>query len=203
MNKRQVIRNEFTTGSGAWHSYDYRASDKARRNIFILATWEQRSGVNDSGYICCDESHWRIDTPEQPHSILPLLKYPSWVGEASSDLRGAEVSVRLRRDGARLYGAKCFFWILAAKPQTRWHYTKYLLAATDDVWADQPLKFVLEDIPSRLHRSWSANSTHPTPLENTPINCISTGLSFMGFSREVTDTLSMDDFEIKFTRSDR
>ena len=55
-------------------------------------------GVRDSGYIWADDSRWRIDTPENPHSILAFIIYRGWVGGKALDLRGAKLSVYQRGD---------------------------------------------------------------------------------------------------------
>jgi len=109
-----MLRNNFVRGPEGWCSYDYHASVVARRNVFILATWEKEGGVDNSGYVWVDHARWSADTPEKPLSILPLIFYRGWVNADPIDLRGAEVSVYLRGDDLQLDGAQCFFWIHGA-----------------------------------------------------------------------------------------
>ncbi len=191
------MKNSFDQGPESWHSYEYTASKACRTNIFILATWEKNGGVHDSGHIWCDESRWSIDTPEEPHSILPLLNYPAWYGCQPPDMREAEVRVYLRGDGLELHGAKCCFWVLSADPQARFHFTSQPLEIGDGAWPAEPSLITLKNDPSAWHLSWAANPASPPLLDTALGHCQSYGFSFLGFSREVTGRLSMDEFEIK------
>ncbi|MCX8214305.1 MAG: hypothetical protein OTJ97_07345 [SAR202 cluster bacterium] len=67
------MKNSFDKGQEGWCSYDYHGSVTGGKNIFILTTHEHSGGVNDSGYIWCDEHRWSPDPPETPVSILPLI----------------------------------------------------------------------------------------------------------------------------------
>ena len=86
-----VIMNTFDTlgKAEAWHSYDYNAGVEAGRDTFFPVTHEATGGAFNSGYIWTDDSRWRIDSPEQPNSILALIFYRDWVGGPRLDLRNA------------------------------------------------------------------------------------------------------------------
>ena len=72
--------NTFDAGRESWQIYDY-TGGSGNQNVFYLTSWEERGGVGDSGYVWADDSRWRIDTPEDPHSILPLILYHRWIAE--------------------------------------------------------------------------------------------------------------------------
>ena len=189
----QMVRNSFRIGPEAWCSYDYHASMVGGAiNVFILATFQKRGGVDDSGHIWVDHTRWSADTPEKPLSILPLLFYRSWIDADPLDLRHAEVSVYLRGDDLRLDGARCYFWIHGG--HTRWHYTSHPLGISDACWSPEPLRFSLPPDKQLWHRSWSA--AEPEPLERLLSQVESYGFSFVGFSSEVSGRLSMDEFTI-------
>ncbi len=121
MEKRTVIRNSFGVGPEGWHSYDYHGEIVTGAGIFVLTTWQKEGGVNGGAFIWADQSRWSTDVPERPISILALIHYRNWVGLGPIDLRECEVSVYLRGDDLRLYGAECYFWVHA--PGVRWHFT--------------------------------------------------------------------------------
>ena len=106
------MKNTFDKGPEGWCSYDYHSSVVAGgHNIFVLVTHERSGGINDSGYVWCDENRWSADTPEHPLSILPLIFYRKWINEDAIDLKEAEVSVYLRGDDLNRYfpdGIQCF-----------------------------------------------------------------------------------------------
>jgi len=90
----EVIHNSFDRGPEGWCSHDYHWSVvDGGANIFILTTWEKRGGVNDTGFVWSDETHWSADTPESPISVFPFLLYRSWTGLNPLDLRGSQISV--------------------------------------------------------------------------------------------------------------
>src|SRR5262245_22215075 len=66
----QKIVNNFDKDREGWQIYDYNGGKQGGGNVFFPATWEKTGGVRDTGYIWADDSRWRIDTPENPHSIL-------------------------------------------------------------------------------------------------------------------------------------
>jgi hypothetical protein len=190
-----MVSNGFSQGPEGWCSYDYHASMVAGgTNVFILATWAPSGGVGGSGYLWTDHRRWSADTPEKPLSILPLLCYRNWIGEGPIDLRDREVSVYLRGDGLELDGAQCYFW--AHGYNTRWHCTGQPLTVTDGCWADRPNRVALRVDEREWHCSWSLDPRNPASLAQVLGQAQSYGLSFAGFSSEVTGRLSMDEFEI-------
>ena len=191
-----MIKNSFDKGEEAWCSYDYHASMvDGGKNVFVLAAWEPRGGVNDSGYVWVDHTRWSADTPEKPLSILPLLFYRRWISADPIDLHDAEVSVYLRGDGLRLDGAQCYFWIHGAA--TRWHYVAHPLAIPEGHWGSSPLIFRLTADERLWHRSWSFDPKNPAPLNLLLSKVESYGFSFVGFSSEVTGRLCMDEFQTR------
>lgn len=203
--------NTFDAGRESWQVYDYNGGS-GNENVFFLTSWEKTGGVGNSGYVWGDDSMWRIDTPEDPHSILPLILYHRWIAEdleegpsptprptgfrqeEALDLRGARVSVHLRGDDLDLKGAQCFFWVHSGG--TRWHYTGRPLKIHHGEWGP-PEHFVLVNDESLWHRSWAPSQT---PLDDMLMNSASYGFSFVGFSEEVTGKLSMDQFELHLAR---
>lgn len=191
-----MIRNTFDKGPEGWCSYDYHASivDDGV-NFFVLTVWARTGGVNDSGYIWTNHRRWSTDVPENPISILPFIFYRSWVGADPVDLRNAQVSVYLRGDGLQRYGAACYFWVHSMG--TRWHLISQPLDIAEGRWADTPNRFVLRNDESLWHRSWSGDPPNPLPLDHVLGHVESYGFSLVGFSREVSGRLSMDEFEIQ------
>jgi len=190
-----MIRNSFDRGPEGWCSYDYHWSIVAKgRNIFILTTWESSGGVNNSGYVWCDETRWSADTPESPVSLLPFITYLNWTGLGPLDLREARVSVYLRGDNLQLHGARCYFWVVG--PGGRWHLTSQPLAISDGRWADQPNRFTLRNDESLWHRSWSSDPAEPPALDGLLGGACSYGISLVGFGQEPRGKFCMDEFEI-------
>lgn len=188
-----MIKNSFEKGPEGWHSYDYHASIVAGVNdIFIQTTWQREGGVDNSGYVWANESHWSADVPERPVSILALILYRSWVGEDPVDLREAEVSVYLRGDGLQLFGAQCLFWV--AQNGSRWHYSSSPIPISDGCWFPEPTRFTLNSDESLWNHSWAPKSAS---LDSMLANAPSYGFSFVGFAQEVRGRLSIDEFEIK------
>src|SRR5688500_13382153 len=101
------LTTDFNKDRAGWQIYDYNGGKAGGGNVFFPATGEKSGGVGDSGYVWADDARWRIDTPEDPHSILAFIIYRSWVGGQALDLRGANLSVHLRGDKLELRGAKC------------------------------------------------------------------------------------------------
>ena len=211
MQRTSARINTFDAGRESWQIYDY-TGGSGNQNVFYLTSWEERGGVGDSGYVWADDSRWRIDTPEDPHSILPLILYHRWIAEdleegASTtprptgfreeealDLRGARVSVHLRGDDLDLKGAECYFWVHSGG--TRWHYTGRPLKIHHGEWGP-PEHFVLVNDESLWHRSWAPSRAS---LDALLKKSASYGFSFVGFSEEVTGKLSMDQFELHLAR---
>ncbi len=214
LQKPQTVVNTFDRGPEGWQVYDYNGGIAGGGNVFYAATWEKSGGVRDTGYIWGDDSRWRIDTPEKPHSILPFILYRDWLvvhpfkpaqdgskGEPL-DLREAEVSVYLRGDQLDLKGAKCYFWTLNHPINTRWHYQGHPLPISQGRWGDK-VTFVLKNEESLWYRSWSKNPQRPASLDQVLRSCDSYGFSFVGFSGEVTGRFAMDQFEIKLKPNPR
>jgi hypothetical protein len=206
---RQEIVNTFDQGRESWQIYDYNGGIAGGGNVFYLPTWEKRGGVANTGYIWADDSRWRIDTPENPHSILAFILYYHWmtldtkepgrsmprpttyVPEGRLDMRDAEVSVRLRGDGLDLKGATCYFWVMGGPG--RWHYTGRPIEIPRGAWGSEE-RFVLPNDESQWHFSWPPGGGNLNEALKTSHSC---GFSFVGFSGEVTGKFSMDDFRIR------
>lgn len=193
-----VLIDNFNEGREGWQVYDYNGG-AGKNNVFYPATWEKSGGVDDSGYIWGDDSRWRIDTPEMPHSILALIIYRGWVEAGAVDLRDAKLSVYLRGDGLDLKGAKCYFWVLDNEKGTRWHCQGRPLAIHDATWGE-PQRIELKADEKLWYRSWTRNPDNPASLADCLGSCDSYGFSLVGFSEEVTGKLSMDELKIELLR---
>ncbi len=191
-----TLVNRFDQSAEGWQVYDYNGGSGAN-NVFFPVTWEKSGGVRNSGYVWGDDSRWRIDTPETPHSILAFIIYRNWVKGDQLDLRKARVSVALRGDNLDLKGARCYFWAVDSQIGTRWHYTSKPLPIAQGKWA-KPVTFVLENDEKLWHRSWARHPDKPASLDHVLRECDSYGFSLAGFSGEVTGKFSMDELEIHF-----
>ncbi|MSP12246.1 MAG: hypothetical protein EXR62_04720 [Chloroflexi bacterium] len=190
-----MIHHSFNKGPESWCSYDYHACIVSKREIAVLATWSRAGGVNDSGYVWSNHTTWSTDTPESPVSILALFFYRYWLNEEPIDLRGAEVSVYLRGDNLRLFGANCYFWVTA--PASRWHLTSHPLTVPEGSWAAEPNRFTLTNDESLWHRSWAGYPPNPKSLDMTLGKVHSYGFSFVGFAMEPDGKFSLDELIIK------
>jgi len=191
-----MVSNGFDCGPEGWCSYDYHWSIVAKGcNIFILTTWQASGGVNDSGYIWCDETRWSADTPESPVSLLPFLIYNNWMGRGPMDMREAEVSVFLRGDSLELHGSECYFWVLGAG--ARWHCNSHPLAIGDGHWAADANRLSLKNDEALWYLSWSSDATDPPSFDTVLANVVSYGISLVGFGQEPRGKFSMDEFAIQ------
>lgn len=196
--KKTVVANTFSKDREGWQIYDYNGGKKGGGNVFFPATWEKSGGVNDSGYIWADDSRWRIDTPENPNSILAFIIYRDWVKAGPLDLRDADLSVHLRGDNLDLKGGECLFWVLNNRVGTRWHLKSKPLRIEDGKWGKQVV--VLKNDPAAWHRSWSRYPDKTGTLEDVLGAADSYGFSFVGFKEEATGKFAMDELEFKLQK---
>jgi hypothetical protein len=195
-DERRTVKNHFNEGREGWRIYDYNGGKSGGGNVFFPAVWEKNGGVENSGYIWADDSKWRIDTPEEPDSILPFIIYRTWVDANALDIRGAKLSLYLRGDKLDLKGAKCLFWAFNRTRGTRYHYTGEPLKVIADEWGKRQT-IVLKNDKKLWHESWSRNPDKPASLDEVLRECDSYGVSFVGFSNEVTGKLAMDELVIE------
>jgi hypothetical protein len=171
----------FNDSPAGWMAYDYEGG-KGREagNVFYPATWQP-------GLICADDSMWRIDTPEDPDSILALLTYRSWVGAEPLDLRGRTLVVRLKGEGLDLHGAHLTLWVHSTKYGTRYHAAPAL--PIEDEWSEARVPL------AGMHRSWS-HAREATEAE--VLSAVdSYGIAFVGFDAEVTGRVCLDEVRIE------
>jgi hypothetical protein len=189
-----TVANTFEKGPEGWCSYEYHASVVAGHNYFVLTTWDEHGGSDESGCVWADHTHWSTDAPERPVSILPLILYRNWVGEPSIDLRGAQLSVQLRGDDLKLAGAECYFWAHTAG--TRWHCSGRPVEIAEGRW-DEPSRLILESDESVWYRSWVRPSFTAANLDEVLSSTTSYGFSLVGFAAEPVGKLSMSSFDIR------
>ena len=192
----RVLATTFDKGPEGWQVYDYNGGIAGGGNVFYPVTWEKSGGVNGTGYVWGDDARWRIDTPENPHSILALIIYRDWVKGKALDLRGAELSVHLRGDKLDLKGAKSLFWAFNQRRGTRWHFKGHPFKVAEGGWGDKQTAALKND-ESLWHRSWSRHPDKPATLDQVLGECDSYGFSFVGFSGEVTGKFAMDELVLK------
>lgn len=190
------LLSTFDKNNESWRAYDYNGGIAGGGNVWPPLHWESRGGVNDSGYAWADDSMWRIDTPEQPHSILALIFYRSWIKAGPVDLRNARISVHLRGDNLDMKGAKCYFWVVNNRIGTRWHFTSSPIGVSRGRWGSAETLSLNND-EKLWHRSWSRNPAAPASLDQVLREAESYGFSFLGFTAEVTGRLSIDQFTIQ------
>jgi hypothetical protein len=195
-DERRRVENHFNKTREGWRIYDYNGGKPGGGNAFFPAVWEKIGGVENSGYIWADDSKWRIDTPEEPDSILPFIIYRSWVKGKALDVRGAELSLYLRGDKLDLKGAKCLFWAFNRMRGTRYHYTGEPLRVAAGEWGKRQT-VVLKNDEKLWYESWSRYPDKPASLDAVLRECHSYGVSFVGFSAEVTGKLAMDELVIE------
>lgn len=194
------LKNSFDHDYEMWHAYDYAACAAAGgRDLYRPAHWEQRGGVNDSGYIWADEAQWSIDTPEQPPSILALMTWRQWMLRGPLDLRQATISVFLRGDELDLKGGRCSFWVLSRGLSARYHLTGQPVTVARDKWGDEPCLLNLKHDEAQWHRSWTVPGQRIPTMGEVLGEVDSYGFAFVGFSEQVIGRLCMDEFEIKLS----
>lgn len=195
-SRPQKIVNDFNQDREGWQVYDYNGGRPGGGNVFFPVTWEKSGGVVNTGYVWADDSKWRIDTPESPHSILAFIIYRKWVGGNALDLRGSKLSVHLRGGLLDLKGAKCYFWVFNSSLGTRWHCYGQPLRIANGRWGKKQT-ILLKNDEKLWHRSWSRHPDKPASLDDVLQRSDSYGFSLVGFSAEVTGKLAMDQFEIE------
>ena len=201
--------DSFDDGAEGWRIYDYHGGIAGSRypSYYHPVSWERAGGVGDSGFVWGDDSRWRVDTPEEPDSILPFIwsgPNPSRSAWTSSgprrryvvDLRDGELSVYLRGDGLSLKGAKVYFWVVNSPVGTRWHYTAHPFNVQEGNWGDKQT-ITLKNDERLWHRSWARDRARPGSLDEVLGRCNMYGFSFLGFSAEVEGRLAMDELTIR------
>lgn len=176
----------------AWQSYDYDGGRGDGQNVFYPAK-------RTTAGLAVDDSGWRIDTPESPHSVLAMLAYTTWEGGYSDDtssrprdLRGRSVSFQVRGHDLDLKGGRATFWV-----QSDWAYARFHHVDQFDVTEDwQTVSFSIADTPrpERWHRSWNPAGTAKLPYHMA--FATSVGIGFVGFDAEPTGALEVADFTI-------
>jgi hypothetical protein len=68
-------------------------------------------------------------------------------------------------------------------------------------WASEPNRLVLRNDESLWYWSWAGDPPKPKSIDQTLSQVHSYGFSFVGFFREVSGRLSMDEFEIRPART--
>jgi hypothetical protein len=171
-----------------WYSYDYQAGADDGVNVF-------RPAVPNGGAVWVNHRQWSIDDPEDPPSVLALVRYEgmdtstgTWVatGAAGEDLRGRCVTFELRGRDLDLDGADVTFWVMGRSQ--RWHTT--LPVRIRDDW-----QRVTVDIDGAdWHNSWSPYST--PSLERTLAHDASYGIGFVDFDEEPSGMLGLRGFRV-------
>lgn len=173
-----------------WYSYDYNGGSGSE-NVFYQA-------VETAGPVfTTDDSGWRIDTPEDPDSVLALIRYQQWGGTPEApttstgdprELRGVHVAFDLSSTSLDLKGGHLTFWIV--KGGQRWHYTAAFPTAPEGDWAHFDLR--LTPVDADWHNSWAVDSPN---LEQTMAATHSYGIGIVGFSSEPTGELHMRNWQ--------
>lgn len=192
------VVDDFDSGSCYWQVYDYNGGHLGWGNVFYPVVWQDYGGVRNSPYVWADDSLWRIDTPEDPDSILSLIVYQSWKSSSNLDLRNATVSVYIRGDELDLKGGYLDFWVLGSTPgnTSRWHFSSRPLTISEGTWGPKQT-FVLTCEPALWNLSWGGHPDQPpVSLDQVLANALSYGFAFVGFSEEVTGRLSIDQMQI-------
>ena len=193
--RRETVNNSFEKGPEGWCSYDYHAAVLSGwRETFILSTWRPAHGPKRTNCVTVDHHQWSTDAPEQPVSILALIHYRNWMNLNPIDLREAELSVYLRGDDLKSYGAACYFWVNTTA--NRWHLTSQPLQISAGCWADEPSRLRLVNDESQWNNSWAGLPPHRKSLDSALAAASSCGFAFVGFRAEVTGRLSMSQFKI-------
>ena len=186
-----MVENTFDKDDGKWCSYFYGGG--IDKDCFVPVVREKTGGVNNSGYIWADDTMWNIDEPDD--SILAFVFYRSWTGNGSINLMDRKVSLYLRGDNLKLYGAECYFWVFT--PYTRWHYIHEPLRIQNFRWDSTPDYIHLTNDESLWYNSWCEEGYRRKTIEFALRMVTSYGISFRGYSQEVKGMLSMDEFKIE------
>jgi hypothetical protein len=201
----KVINNTFDAGAENWCSYDYARSVESKiGTVFVLAGWRPSGGVDGKGFILAHHTHWSVDVPESPISVLPLMSYLNWelprdrqlppqfFNVETTSFENCKVSLYLQGWDLKLKSAECFFWIEAVNG-TRWHCVAHPLTIGTDEWAHNEFPLTLEG----WHNSWRCQDNFVFPFELL-IRCVrGWGISFVGFTEPVTGVIGMDSFCIE------
>ncbi len=176
-----------------WRSYEYIGPG----DVFHPVHYEADGGPDNQPYIWADDTMWSIDTPESPHSILPLLFYIINMPAPPLDLIGSKIQLQLRGDKLDLKGGTCLFWIVSSFPHSnRWHLTASPLSIGQDKW-EEPDSITITDTPGHWHNSFCREQTYKPTLDKALKMTTSFGISFVNFKEKVTGRLSLGKFCIK------
>lgn len=179
-----------------WYVYDYNGGSGSE-NVFYP--------VEDNiDYVTADDTKWRIDTPENPDSVLPLIRYQQWLYVGGTvqttqlspiNIVGATVRFDLRGDGLDLKGGSLTFWILS--DYQRWHNTNTVPTVSEGSWTSFELLIVDND--AHWHNSWLNNPGSDTPDLTVALGATNSyGVAFIGFSSEPTGAIDMRNFNWTF-----
>lgn len=176
-----------------WYSYEYVGPG----HVFHAVRYEKSGGPDNLPFIWADDSMWSIDTPESPHSILPLLFNVIDLPASPIDLQDAEIKVCLRGEHLDLKGGYCLLWILSSLPHSnRWHLISSPLEITQGEWG-KPNLLSISSNPENWHNSFCNHPAYQPSLSKTLKMVTSIGISFVGFSEKVTGRLALSAFHIK------
>jgi hypothetical protein len=180
-----------------WYSYDYQSGIGPGRNDNVFF----RTRPADDGSVWASDNRWSIDTPEDPDSVLALLRYQKWdfaedlattSGDDPIDLRGKCVSFDLKADNLDLKGGHATFWAMSWTAVQRWHANAPIAIGTD-TWAHNVVR--INDVD--WHRSWAGNPAREhLGLDDVLRSTVSYGIGFVGFDAEPTGRIGLRNFDI-------
>lgn len=192
-NGEVIWSQDFARSNGRWVSYDFNGGAFGNENVFYPASWAS------DGYIWTDNSRWRIDTPETPHSILALLVYPGWLAMhprgGTLDLTSAEVSLTLRGVDLDLKGGTAHFYVNTA--DGRWHISEPLTISNEG-WSVNEI--AIQD--AIWDKSWDRGDENGSPdVDLTNVSQL--GIKFINFVDRVEPTgiLAIDSIGIRRDQS--
>lgn len=148
-----------------------------------------------------DDSKWRIDTPENPDSVLAILRYQEWGGtpEAPVTTQGnpinllyTTVSFDLMGDGLDLHGGHATFWVV--KAGQRWHYVAAFPEIIEGEWTHFEVDIAASSVAD-WYNSWAVD---PPNVVTTLTGAVSYGIAFVDFAGvEPTGAVRMRNFLIE------
>lgn len=182
-----AFQSDFTHGHDRWVSYDYDAGIFGGGNVFYPASHDPE------GYIWTDDSRWRIDTPEDPDSILALLTYPRWHNPLYSTLfiSFANAQFDLRGVSLDLKGGQAFWWLVDING--RYYNRGNPLTVSNGVWSSNSVQN--GHIGTDWIQSWAVDQPVVGPLMD---QVVSFGIGLTGFplGDKPTGRLEMRNFRI-------
>lgn len=200
-----VWYNDFASDNQQWCSYDYDGGEPGSGNWFYPASWRADGGPDGGPHIFTDDSRWRIDTPENPPSVLALMLHwwngpgpPAWGSPWSfQNWAYCVVDLYVRVDtGFNAFGGYMYLWCL--DNSGRWYRRKGSAAIVNRIPLNETWTNVRIPV-GPYNTNWEQSfdsSLGVNPTLRRPQAIVQFGLGIIGFSQKPEGVLRLAKFKV-------